>query len=139
MTAAGLPDLRALTAPAYLVDAPYWTAADQAELDVLLYALVDSYFEHRERCRACQPGPCPRYEAWLEHEAGCRACQGHAPLTFGPPCPERRRFLDEHRDCVRCLPCPHLQTAIREVCEWREARILLSRAEALRAEQEARS
>jgi hypothetical protein len=46
----------------------------------------------------------------------------------------------EHRDrCGRCAgpqPCPHLQAAIREVCEWRQARILLSRAEALRAERE---
>ena len=59
-------------------------------------------------------------------------CQQLAPLTFGPPCPERRRFLDEHGECVRCLPCAHLQAAIREVVDWREARLLLSTAEALR-------
>jgi hypothetical protein len=66
----------------------FWTEADSAELDVLLHALVNGYFEHRERCRICLSG-------------------------------ER--------------PCPHLQAAIREVVEWREARLLLSRAEGLRA------
>ena len=50
----------------------------------------------------------------------------------------------EHRQrCRACaasrqpggLPCPHLQAAIREVCDWRQARQLLSAAEALRAER----
>ena len=112
----------------------WWTAADEAELDVLVHALVAGYWEHRERCAACRPGACTRYAAWLEHETGCKACQGKAPLTYGPPCAERRRFLAEHRDCVRCSPCPHLQRAIAEAVAWREARILLSRAEYLRAE-----
>jgi hypothetical protein len=48
----------------------------------------------------------------------------------------------EHRErCSACrpnrseasLPCPHLQKAIREVFEWRESRLLLSRAQALRS------
>jgi hypothetical protein len=119
-------------------NAPWWTPADQAELDVLVWALVSDYETHRQLCRACRPEPCPRYDAWLAHEADCRACQGHAPLTYGPPGVERRRFLDEHRDCVRCSPCPHLQRAIAEVVEWREARMLLSCAEHLRVEQRAR-
>ena len=34
-------------------------------------------------------------------------------------------------------PCPHLQGAIREVCDWREARILLTRGDARVAENEA--
>lgn len=63
-----------------------WTAADQAELDVLLWALVDSYHTHRPRCHACAS-------------------------------PE---------------PCPHVQAAVREVCDWHHARTLLSRAEHLR-------
>jgi hypothetical protein len=63
----------------------FWTDADQAELDVLIRAVVVDWFKHRATC-----------------DAG---------------------------------PCPHLQEAIREVCDWREARILLSRAEALRAMQ----
>jgi hypothetical protein len=67
-----------------------WTAADQAELDVLLHALTSGYAEHREHCASCA----------------------------GPE------------------PCPHLQRAIAEVVDWREARILLSRAQALRIDQE---
>jgi hypothetical protein len=110
----------------------YWTPADAAELDVLTQALVFDYWEHRRRCEACKPGPCPRYEVWRAHEAECKACRGIAPLTFGPPCAERQRFLDEHHDCARCLPCPDLLAAIAEVVDWREARLLLSRAEALR-------
>jgi hypothetical protein len=63
-----------------------WTAADAAELDVLVYALVESVFEHREKCARCA----------------------------GPE------------------PCPHVQAAIAQVCDWREKRLLLSKAEALR-------
>lgn len=33
-------------------------------------------------------------------------------------------------------PCPHLQEAIREVLDWRQARMLLSHAQALRAQLE---
>jgi hypothetical protein len=69
-----------------------WTAADDAELDALLWALVEGYFEHRERCRAC-----------LE----------------------------------AVEPCPSLRRAIAEVLAWRQARVLLSRAQALRAQLEA--
>jgi hypothetical protein len=61
-----------------------WTAADDAELDVLVWALVDGWHRHRPTCD-----------------------------------------LD---------PDPHLQEAIREVLDWRQARLLRSRAEALRAE-----
>ena len=114
-----------------------WTDADAAELDVLVHALAFDFWEHRKRCEACQPEPCPRYEAWLEHKAGCKICEGLAPLTFGWDCPWRRRFLEEHHDCVRCLPCPQLVAAIAEVIDWRESRLLLrSRAEYLRAEHE---
>ena len=34
------------------------------------------------------------------------------------------------------MPCPRLQAAIAEVVDWLEARVLLSRAEALRREVE---
>jgi hypothetical protein len=40
-----------------------------------------------------------------------------------------------HRRTCDLEPCSHLQEAIREVLDWREARILLSRADALRAMQ----
>jgi hypothetical protein len=114
----------------------FWGPADAAELDVLVYGLVDWYFAHREACEACSPDPCRRYAAWLAHVDQCRICEGRAPLTFGWTCPERRRFLDEHRDCVRCAPCPHLQRAIAVVVEWRDVRVLLTRAEALRVERD---
>jgi hypothetical protein len=125
-----------VNADAIPLPAQTWTAADGAEFDALVHALAFDYFEHRQACEACRPGPCPRYEAWLEHKARCRICGGVAPLTHGWDCPWRRRFLEEHRNCVRCLPCPHLQAAIREVVDWFEARRLLTRAEELRREQD---
>ena len=42
----------------------------------------------------------------------------------------------KHRRTCRLQPCPHLIEAIVEVVDWRELRLLLSRAEALRAELE---
>ena len=65
-----------------------WTPADQAELDVLLWALCDGWHHHRDTCR-------------LE-------------------------------------PCPHLIEAIAEVVDWRQARKLLSEAQALRLDTELR-
>ncbi len=112
----------------------FWTDADAAELDVLVHTLVVDFWAHREWCAACRPEPCPIYEAWLAHKADCRVCERLAPLTFGWSCPVRQRFLDEHRDCARCNPCPHLQTAVAAVVEWWDMRALLSRAEALRAQ-----
>lgn len=112
-----------------------WTPADDAELDVLVHALVRGYWDqHRDRCEACRTEPCPELEAWNAHKTACRACQGDAPLTFGAPCDRRRVFLDHGSACKRCNPCPHLQTAIAAVVDWRDARALLSRAQALRAE-----
>lgn len=31
----------------------WWTEADEAELDLLLWTLVDAYFEHKEHCEVC--------------------------------------------------------------------------------------
>jgi hypothetical protein len=36
-----------------LSEISYWTALDQAELDVLLWELVSCYWEHRKRCLVC--------------------------------------------------------------------------------------
>jgi len=38
-----------------------WTAADDAELDVLVHALTGGYVDHRDRCAICLEGriPCP--------------------------------------------------------------------------------
>jgi hypothetical protein len=115
----------------------FCTEADAAELDVLVHALVADYWEHRKKCRACIPEPCAELEAWRAHKAGCLACQGDAPLTYppGPDCRRIRAWWLSHGDtCPRCNPCPHLQSAIREVADWWEVRLLLSRAEALRRE-----
>lgn len=117
-----------------------WTTADAAELDALLHRLVGDYWRHRESCRACRRDPCPHLVAWREHERGCRACQGAAPLSHptSDACRARRRAFVEHGDsCPRCNPCPHLRQAISAVLDWREARMLLSRAEDLRAERDA--
>ena len=113
----------------------WWTAADAAELDVLLHELAAGYHEHRERCEACSPEPCPILAAWREHLKACKACQGDAPLTHGPACERKRRFVDHGQNCVRCNPCPSLRLAIELVLQWRRSRELLSRAEWLRAEQ----
>lgn len=49
-----------------------WTAADQAELDVLLWTLADAYFTHREECDACLSRhelgslPCPHVRDAVE-------------------------------------------------------------------------
>ena len=54
-------------------------------------------------------------------------------------------YFEHRKRCLACqpdpragtpYPCPHLQRAIREVCDWREARILLSRSRSLRAAQD---
>lgn len=45
---------------------PWWSEADQAELDCLLWELVDGIFEHRERCRRCV--------AHRAHEKGSLPC-----------------------------------------------------------------
>ncbi len=53
-------------------------------------------------------------------------------------------YFEHRQKCRACaasrqpggLPCAHLQAAIREVVDWREGRMLLSTAQALRAEQE---
>jgi hypothetical protein len=34
----------------------WWTAADAAELEVLVHELVEVAFEHREHCEACRRG-----------------------------------------------------------------------------------
>jgi hypothetical protein len=71
---------------------PWWTPADDAELNVVTHELVDAVFSHRE--------------------AGCETCAAGYP------------------------PCPVVQEAIAKVVDWREARILRSRAAWLRARQD---
>jgi hypothetical protein len=113
-----------------------WTEADQAELDVLVFELCRVYFDdHRMRCAYCAPGDCPQFVSWQEHLDECPACRGDAPLSFGLPCHRKREFIEHGDDCKRCNPCPYLRRGIEAVVAWREARVLLSRAEWLRAER----
>lgn len=108
-----------------------WTPADGAELDVLVHTLTFDYEEHRAKCRACRP--CAWPDRWRAHKRSCRVCQGDAPLTFGTDCYARVRFLEHTAGCPSCSgPCPHLRAAVAVVVDWRNARALLSKAEALR-------
>jgi hypothetical protein len=113
----------------------WWTDADQAELDLLLHELTVGYDAHRARCSACQPGDCPVFVAWREHLTVCLECLGDEPLTHGPPCPRKRRFIDHGRDCARCNVCPSVSLAVELVLQWRVGRELRSRAAWLRAER----
>lgn len=50
-----------------------WTAADQAELDVLLWELIDGYFDHRATCEPCQArANCPRWHDAIDVVLGWR-------------------------------------------------------------------
>ena len=73
--------------------APYWTEADQAELDLLTHELVRTAFVHGERCSTCR---------------------------------------------ARGRSCPAMLDAIEAVLEWREGRVLRSKAAWLRTRQQAR-
>lgn len=130
-----------------------WTAADGAELDVLVHELGRCHADHRERCEACKDRRCNKHDrkvcvtckagcpdvlAYLEHREGCRAClQGIKVWTayYGKPCPRYLQHLAHGKTCKRCNPCPALKKAIAVVIAWREARSLRSRAEALRIDQ----
>jgi hypothetical protein len=70
----------------------WWTAADEAELDLLVHEFVKTAFRHREACAICRAG--------------------------GPWC----RPLSE---------------AFEVVLDWRAGRVLRSKADWLRARQEA--
>lgn len=72
-----------------LADQPWWTPADQAELEALTWALADAYHEHREHCLIC------RKDDWGKQ-------------------------------------CPQLREAIQIVLDWRQSRILHSKARYLR-------
>src|SRR5262245_17966971 len=88
-----------------------WTPADAAELDVLLYELVDDYQEHRQKCEACKPEPCKVLTSYLEHKADCWKCQNGVCVAtdhYGEACWIRTHWLAHTDGCKRCNPCPHL-------------------------------
>jgi 1,6-anhydro-N-acetylmuramate kinase len=70
-------------------DQPWWTTADQAELDLLVHELVRVGFVHRARCTVCGGG------RW----------------------------------------CPAMHEALDVLLEWREGRVLRSKAAWLRARE----
>ena len=72
---------------ASLHEQPWWTDADEAELDVLVRELVVAAFVHRERCSICRAG-----------------------LQW----------------------CPFMVAALDIVLDWREGRVLHSKASWLR-------
>ena len=115
----------------------YWTAADAAELDVLAYELARHSTEHREHCEACQP--CVEYEDWRAHLAVCSRCQDDAPLTFGGPCERRAVFVAHGDACTRCIPCPTVTALAAIVVDWREGRVLKSKAAWLRRHEDERT
>ena len=81
----------------------YWTAADAAELDILVHEAVRLAEEHRARCEACKPGDCPVRRV-AQHLEVCAACRGDAPITYGPPCSSRAQFVAHGDSCVAATP-----------------------------------
>jgi len=120
---AGTPSPRTL---AFQSIGRWWTEADAAELDVLIFELVSGYFEDRERCEACRTDS-PQLDGWIAHLQECAACRGDAPLTYGLPCSRKAEFIAHGDACPRCNPCPRLRKGIEVVLEWRQARELRSR------------
>ena len=110
----------------------FWTAADAAELDILVHEAVRLAEEHRARCEACKPGDCPEYVAWRQHLEVCAACRGDAPITYGPPCSSHAQFVAHGDSCPCCNPCPTLTRLVEIVIDWRDGRVLRSKAEWLR-------
>ena len=49
------------------MSAPWWSAADDAGLDVLVDRFLDVFYCHRERCPTCASGP------WCEPMRECFA------------------------------------------------------------------
>jgi hypothetical protein len=126
----GRPDSSTITAADDSNAFGYWTAADAAELDVLVYELARRSTEHRDHCEACRP--CPEYEDWRRHLDGCRRCQDEAPLTYGGPCSRRAQMVAHGNACPSCNPCPTLTKLAEIAVDWRDGRVLKSKAAWLR-------
>lgn len=110
--------------------APWWTEADQAELDIAMWELVCVLDEHRATCPIC---------------AGCDALRrlsaetapyDLAPLDAPPGlfADVRRRKAEHLSACPVCShgPCRVVVAAIEALLDWRTRRVLLSKAEWLR-------
>ena len=118
---------------------PHWSAADEAELNLLVFELVECASSHRAGCPYCRP--CSAAAEYLEHKSTCWSCDNGirvATATWGPPC---SRYLerDAHIEaCASCAatPCPKLTEAIEAVVTWQRRRELWSRAIYMRAGQD---
>ena len=111
--------------------APWWTEADQAELDIATWELVCVLEEHRATCPVCG-ARCDALE-WLSAET---APYDLAPLDApkGLFANVRRRKAEHLCICSVCShgPCRVVVAAIEALLDWRTRRALLSKAEWLR-------
>ena len=76
--------------------------------------------------------------AYRAHRAECWKCTNGVKVAtdyYGEPCSIYLHFIAHGDGCKRCNPCPVVRRAIAIVFDWRDARSLLSRAEALRIDQ----
>jgi hypothetical protein len=76
----------------------FWTDADDAELDVLVHALVHGVFDHREKCAIClagEPYPCPHVQAAIAVVVEWR--DKRALLSRAEALREARRRLEAER------------------------------------------
>ena len=109
---------------------PWWTEADQAELDIALWELVWVLDEHRATCpvrAGCDA---------LERLSGETAPYDLAPLD-APPGLFADVRLPKSEHLGACPVCSHgscrvVVAAIEALLDWRTRRALLSKAEWLR-------
>ena len=98
---------------------PWWTEADQAELDIALWELVWVLDEHRATCPV---------------RAGCDALERLSTLDPGLFADVRLPKSEHLGACPVCShgPCRVVVAAIEALLDWRTRRALLSKAEWLR-------
>ncbi len=54
----------------HLDDLPWWTTADQAELDLLIACLIKGVHWHLERCPVAEARRLEGYPFWCQHLSG---------------------------------------------------------------------
>jgi hypothetical protein len=86
--------------PATAQSPPWWTEADSAELDALVYALVDGIYEHRPRCASCAGiSPCPHIRKAVESVADW--CRWRELQSRARWLRKQRELLEYERDVIR--------------------------------------
>jgi hypothetical protein len=111
--------------------APWWTEADQAELDTAIWELVRVLEEHRATCPVCN-ACCDALERLSAETAPYDLAPLDAPR--GLFADVRRRKAEHFSACAVCShgPCRVAVAAIEALLDWRTRRTLLSKAEWLR-------